>query len=160
VFSELVRPLPPELKQRIVEQYYHPYRSKAEAQIAAWLARGHRVVHLSAHSFTPVLGGVARRADVGLLYDPRRPLEREFCRALQRELLRRRPAWVVRRNYPYRGAADGFTTHLRRRFAEGYLGIELELNQRWARSRNRSSGASAEIAEAVAACMARLGSCR
>jgi hypothetical protein len=36
----------------------------------------------------------------------------------------------VRRNYPYRGTADGFTTYLRRQFsARKYLGIELEVNQ-------------------------------
>jgi hypothetical protein len=45
------------------------------------------------------------------------------------------PGLRVRRNYPYRGVADGFTTALRRRFpADLYLGIELEVNQRLLRS--------------------------
>ncbi len=37
----------------------------------------------------------------------------------------------IRRNYPYLGKADGFTTYLRRRFLPcDYAGIELEVNQR------------------------------
>jgi hypothetical protein len=41
----------------------------------------------------------------------------------------------VRRNYPYRGWSDGLTTALRRRFAErAYVGIELEVNQRFPRA--------------------------
>jgi hypothetical protein len=41
------------------------------------------------------------------------------------------PAFSVRRNYPYRGTADGFTTYLRRQLSSSpYLGIELEINQR------------------------------
>jgi hypothetical protein len=37
----------------------------------------------------------------------------------------------LRRNYPYRGQSDGLTTALRRQFGARYLGIELEINQRW-----------------------------
>ena len=37
----------------------------------------------------------------------------------------------TRRNYPYRGRADGFVTALRlRHAARDYAGIELEVNQR------------------------------
>jgi hypothetical protein len=37
----------------------------------------------------------------------------------------------VRRNYPYRGYADGLTTHLRRRYrGRAYIGIEIEVNQK------------------------------
>ncbi|HEX8011112.1 MAG TPA: hypothetical protein VF814_09280 [Casimicrobiaceae bacterium] len=43
------------------------------------------------------------------------------------------PRIRVRPNYPYAGNADGLTTYLRRRFPAGsYLGIELEINQRYA----------------------------
>jgi hypothetical protein len=38
---------------------------------------------------------------------------------------------VVRRNYPYRGDADGLTTHLRKRYPDGrYTGVEIEVNQK------------------------------
>ena len=92
-----------------------------------------RVLHISSHSFTPRLDGIERRADVGLLYDPRRAGEQRFCLAWKRALESASPGLVVRRNYPYRGSADGLTTHLRRRFAErSYSGIELEVNQKHA----------------------------
>ncbi len=41
-------------------------------------------------------------------------------------------------NYPYRGASDGLTTHLRKRFhVNEYLGIELEINQELLSKRGR-----------------------
>nr|MCU0865398.1 N-formylglutamate amidohydrolase [Planctomycetota bacterium] len=37
----------------------------------------------------------------------------------------------VRRNFPYFGDTDGFTTHLRQQLpAARYLGLEIECNQR------------------------------
>jgi predicted N-formylglutamate amidohydrolase len=84
------------------------------------------------HSFTPVFDGAPRRADVGLLYDPRRAAERQWCGRWREALLGRRPELIVRRNDPYRGGADGLVTHLRRRFdADRYVGVELEVNQKF-----------------------------
>ena len=37
------------------------------------------------------------------------------------------PEINVRFNYPYRGAADGFTTYLRKCFPKNYVGFELEI---------------------------------
>ena len=34
-------------------------------------------------------------------------------------------------NYPYRGVSDGHTAALRRRFRKRYLGLEIEVNQRF-----------------------------
>jgi predicted N-formylglutamate amidohydrolase len=68
-----------------------------------------------------------------LLYDPARPGERSLALRLRRRLSRS-GRWRVRLNQPYRGASDGLTTSLRRRFSPGpYLGLELELNQRHVR---------------------------
>ena len=91
-----------------------------------------RTIHISVHSFTPQLNHVLRNADIGLLYDPRREAEKQLCLALQFELGRDRPDLTIRRNYPYRGTDDGLTRYLRCRFAaDQYLGIELEVNQKW-----------------------------
>ncbi len=88
------------------------------------------MVHVSCHSFTPELGGKVRNADLGLLYDPARASEAAFCRRWQALLGKRMPGLAVRRNYPYQGKADSFTTELRRRFADDqYSGIEIEVNQ-------------------------------
>jgi len=88
---------------------------------------------VSSHSFTPVLDGEVRRADIGLLYDPRRSSEVDFCRAWQSELRSGAPPLAVRRNFPYRGYDDGLTTYLRRHYPDGvYCGVELEVNQKHA----------------------------
>ena len=135
LYSEFTRTLPPELRRELLERYYLSYRDAVELRIGALLAGGARVVHLSCHSFTPELDGVARDADIGLLYDPRRAGERSLCRHWRGALARHAPALKVRMNYPYAGTADGFTTYLRRRFpGHGYVGIELEVNQRHAQA--------------------------
>ena len=115
------------LQQRL-RAFWRPYRQKTQQAITTKARRG-GVLHLSVHSFTPKLGGVERRNDVGLLCDPRRPREVAFCEALKAELVAR--GLSVRRNFPYFGDTDGFTTHLRGVLpASQYLGIEIECNQR------------------------------
>jgi len=132
LFSEFSRGLAPARRRELLESCYLPYREAVTTEIEGRLATGHRVCHIALHSFTPVLHGELRNADVGLLYDPRRPLEMQFCKAWQQQLARGGKGWRVRRNYPYRGAADSLVTWLRRRLpADRYLGLELELNQCW-----------------------------
>lgn len=131
LYSEATRNAPPEVRREILGSYYLPYRSRVEAHIADAIARGSRVIHLSSHSFTAVLDGAVRNADVGLLYDPARAGETELCRRWQAGLEAQAPALKVRRNYPYTGKSDGLTAYLRRRFpADAYVGVELEINQK------------------------------
>jgi len=131
LLSEVTRALPAAERQRLLQRYYWPYRNCVEVQVHSVIARGERIVHVSSHSFTPRLNGVERRADVGLLYDPRRMAEREFCTAWKSEIQAANPRLLVRQNYPYRGSNDGLTTHLRRLHADThYAGIEIEINQK------------------------------
>lgn len=128
--AEPIRQLPAERRRQIVDRHYLPFRNRAEGAIARMVEAGRSVIHLSSHSFTPVLDGVVRTADVGLLYDPARPGEAALCRHWLACLKAREPGLRVRRNYPYTGKSDGFTAYLRRRFpVDDYLGIELEINQ-------------------------------
>jgi predicted N-formylglutamate amidohydrolase len=130
LFSPLTRGLPEAERERIIAEHYLPHREKIESWIAQRIRRGGTVLHVAVHSFTPVLDGSERNAELGLLYDPARAGELRLCKAWQAALEAHDPALRVRRNYPYRGNADGLTTHLRRRFsAENYLGIELEISQ-------------------------------
>lgn len=130
VFSPYASALPAEHKALLVERYYRPYRDAVTAVVTERLGAGQRVLHVAVHSFTPVLGDEVRTADVGLLYDPGRPAERALGQAWQ-DALRVASGLAVRRNYPYRGVADGFTTSLRRHLATpAYAGIELEVSQR------------------------------
>jgi predicted N-formylglutamate amidohydrolase len=133
LFSEVTRELSRAERGAILRDHYQPHRQAVEAAVARGARRG-QVLHLSIHSFVPVLDGKERTADLGLLYDPARPSERQLCARLAQHLGAIAPALSVRRNYPYRGVSDGFTTSLRRRLGDDrYLGIEVEMNQLHAR---------------------------
>lgn len=152
VFSELTWKLPEAERQRIVERHYRPHRDRVEAEIRGLVEAGATVVHLAVHSFTPVRRGVVREADVSLLYDPRRPGEKRFCDAWAAAMASARPDLRIRRNYPFKGISDGFTTYLRKRFpATRYLGIEIESNQRFVR---RGGKAWKDLCELVAETLA------
>jgi predicted N-formylglutamate amidohydrolase len=130
LFSEAIPREPSGLRTEIVKTHYLPYRERAECLVEQAVLRGHRVIHVSSHSFTPVLDGDVRTADVGLLYDPARKVESELCVRWRDALATRDPDLRLRRNYPYLGKGDGFTSYLRKRFGpESYVGIELEVNQ-------------------------------
>jgi len=130
IWSPFTAALPRPERLRILERWWWPHRRAVEAAVAAAAGRGRRVVHVAVHSFAPVLDGRVRSADVGLLYDSRRRREAELCRRWIAILGRLDPELRLRRNYPYRGDADGLTTWLRRRHPESrYLGVELEVNQ-------------------------------
>ena len=137
LYSDYTRCLPRDERVRILAKHYVPYRVEVERRVLRAVTTGRRVVHVSSHSFTPVLDGRRRNADVGLLYDPARPGERALCARWNRTLAARARPLRVRRNYPYQGKNDGLTSHLRRRFtAAQYVGVEIEINQKHAR-RNR-----------------------
>ncbi len=131
LFSELSEVFSVQTKQELIQKYYLPYRNKIEEQCRKYIADGYQVLHLSVHSFTPELHGQKRKAHVGLLYDPKRPLEKDFSKVFKQKLLAQLPTLKVRFNYPYRGTADGFTTYLRKCFPQGYAGVELELRNDW-----------------------------
>jgi predicted N-formylglutamate amidohydrolase len=130
-FSEITKPLGTEEKAAIEKLCYEPYRDSAESALLSCITKRKPALHISVHTFTPVFHGKVRMADVGLLYDPSRDNEAAFCISWQEALHRLQPDLRIRRNYPYRGTSDGFTTHLRRLFPDrSYLGIELEVNQK------------------------------
>ena len=130
LFSAAVRVAPALVRAEIVDTYYRPYRTQVERLVRQSVARDYRVIHISSHSFTPVLDGNTRSADVGLLYHPGRRGEADLCARWKDSLAARASQVRVRRNYPYAGKNDGLTAHLRQCFPPtAYLGIELEINQ-------------------------------
>jgi predicted N-formylglutamate amidohydrolase len=131
LFSAITRPLPAAERAAIIARHYRPYRDAVAQWITRRIAGGGVVFHVAVHSFTPVLDGVVRNADIGLLYDPARGREGSLARAWKARFRAVRPALVVRCNYPYKGVSDGLIPALRRTFpASRYLGIEIEINQR------------------------------
>jgi predicted N-formylglutamate amidohydrolase len=130
IWSEFTAGLEAAERQRILDRYWWPHRNQVLAAVQAGVATRRRVVHIAVHSFTGVLNGETRNAEIALLYDPARPREVDLCNRWIEALRELLPEFRVRRNYPYRGNADGLTTWLRRRFPDlQYAGIELELNQ-------------------------------
>lgn len=127
VLGAPLRALPRWQRTAILDTWHSPYQTAIRQSVADALLHTTRVLHLSCHSFTPVLDGRTRNADVGLLYDPANEGEASFAIGWQATLLKH--GLRVRRNYPYRGTSDGLTRMLRRVFGSAYLGIELELNQ-------------------------------
>ena len=130
IWSRFTKALPKDERARILERWWRPHRQAVEQAAAAAVARGHRVVHVAVHSFTPELDGEVRNADIGFLYDSKRKREAALCRQWAAILHRLDPALRLRHNYPYRGDSDGLTTWLRKRHPESrYRGVELEINQ-------------------------------
>jgi len=131
LFSVATRGAPKSVRERIVERHYVPYRTQVERLVRRSVSSGRRVIHISSHSFTPVLYGNVRRADVGLLYHPGRRGEANLCAQWKAALAHMAPELRVRRNYPYAGKGDGLTSYLRLQFPPtAYVGIELEVNQK------------------------------
>lgn len=127
LWSEWSRALHPAERARLLREIHAPWRAELERRVRAGLRGAGRVLHLSIHSFTPVLRGRRRAMHVGLLYDPRRAPERALALRLRRALRAARPELRVSLNRPYSGRADGSTSDLRRRWpAARYLGLEIE----------------------------------
>ena len=138
LFSEFSKNLSSEEKQIILKRYYYPYIESITKVIAELVAEGEEVLHLSIHSFTPILNDEERKCDIGILYDPSRIPEKNFAIQFRNEFQEKFPEYLVRFNYPYLGKADGFPTNLRKKFPKHYLGIELEINQQFS-NMNRMS---------------------
>ncbi len=141
IWSKYTADLDPEQKRRILDLYYWPHRREVEAAVSAARRRARTVFHIAVHSFTNYLDG-ERNADIGLLYDSTRPTEKALCLRWETILRELDPALRVRRNYPYRGSADGLPTWLRRKIPDrSYAGFEFEFNQaligtpRWAKAK-------------------------
>lgn len=115
-----------------LREYWQPYRGAVEADLDAVVARHGQVLHLSIHSFTDRIRGERRAGHFGLLYKPAHREERAMADRWDGRL--RRLGFKVRRNWPYSGLDDGFCMRMRaERDWSSYLGMEVEMNQRWVR---------------------------
>ena len=156
VYSEFTRELPDAERAAICVHHYAPYRLNVEAWLRSQIRLGKRVLHVSIHSFTPKLDGEVRNAEIGLLYDPKRKAEAQLAAQLFKltKPTAKAEGWRIRRNYPYHGASDGFTTHLRQLFEPSrYMGIEIEMNQTVVEGRLGQGQMALLISQALAAAL-------
>jgi len=136
LFSDVTRALSEDERREILEEHYLPHRTAVERAVALATSKRISVIHVGVHSFTPVLRGIRRDCDVGLLYDPARASELALVNRWLAALKSEDDPVRARRNYPYRGTGDGLTRTLRARYsAAAYVGIELEMNQKLLGSR-------------------------
>lgn len=131
LFSNASLKLTVKEKEKLIDNYYLEYRNRVEAVFKSWNEENEPIIHLSIHSFTPILNNEIRNADIGLLYDSTKKEEQKFCKTLKIELKKISPELKVRMNYPYLGKADGFTTYLRKKIPSNYIGVEIEINQKF-----------------------------
>ncbi|HBD92625.1 MAG: hypothetical protein A2015_05730 [Spirochaetes bacterium GWF1_31_7] len=131
LISSCINPIDITTKETIITGFYIPYRNTVSNRMKNLIDSGKKVLHFSVHSFTPILNGIERDADIGILYDPKRPVEKEFATSFKKKLQQFDNSIVVKSNYPYKGTSDGFTTFLRTHCnSPDYCGIELEVNQK------------------------------
>jgi len=104
-----------------------------------------------------VVEGLVQAADAGehvlagLLHDPAWGIERAACTDL-RDHLDAHTDLVTWFNRPYSGTADGILPAMRRRYTpETFVGIELEINQKYA----DDAAALVRIADAIGAGLER-----
>lgn len=132
LFSEFTKHLTKVEKEQILNDYYYTFRDSFEREVRNLWQQDKIVLHLSVHSFTPNLKGEIRHTDFGILYNPERKEEKFFAKMWKTELNKLLPDYRVRFNYPFRGKPDGFVRHFRDMESENYLGIEFEMNQKFA----------------------------
>lgn len=138
VFSTRSLRLPVKARAKLIERHYRPYWQAIDAGIRSAVRRGLRVVHLSVHSFTPRFRGVRRTTDIELLFDPRRTAEAALCGAWRAQLRKNAKGLRVRHNDPYPGAHPSVVASMRERFPQrSYVGIQLEVNQKFPRGEAR-----------------------
>jgi len=124
-FSDWSRRLDRERKAQLLDRYHRPYWRRFGEHVE----RTNRLIHLACHSFTPILHGVVRSTDLGLLYDPQRAPEREWARGLLECLRRKFSGLRVHANQPYRGTSNGIGQQYRGRSKPHRLiSVELEIN--------------------------------
>jgi predicted N-formylglutamate amidohydrolase len=107
-----------------VAAIHTPYQDAIAAEIARRAAAGQGTLLVSLHSFTPVMAGVARPWQIGVLHDGAN--DGLALRLLA--LLQGRPGLVVGDNAPYRMDATDHTVP-RHAFAAGLPYVELEIRQ-------------------------------
>ena len=107
-------------------------------RITRFLKAGHPVLHISVHTFTPVLDGKPRDLEVGLLYDPAHGRERVIAKAWKDRMQELAKGWRIRMNQPYKG-------HLGWAYQGAPGALRGGLRRHRARSAQRPAAASSGI---------------
>lgn len=115
------RNITPDDKRRRASEIYWPYHNAIDAQIARLRGQGIEPVFISLHSFTPVMNGVSRSWEMGVLSDKDRVTADIFIHDL------RAAGYNVGDNEPYSGKApqDFTIDHHAEAIDLPHVGIEI-----------------------------------
>lgn len=130
-------------RRRRVERFHAPYHRAVDRVIERELRRGRSPRLLSIHSFTPVLAGVERKLDVGVLFDRHRGLAHRLGAAI------RSMGWRVRYNEPYSGLAGLIYSARRHGHGGGIEYVELEINNALLRESRSIERIGRDVARAL-----------
>lgn len=135
----LAASLPLQDKQQLYHQYWLPHIQQIEHEVKKARLHKWRLLHFGIHTFTPVKNGVRRITDIGIQFDTKRPIESALARKLKHRLQPQLPGVRIRLNYPYRGASEGLTSWLRKKFSGSvYAGFEMEVNNIHVRTKTKT----------------------
>ena len=133
-------------RARRIALYHAPYHAAVDRMVAR--AKRHHpdaaVQLLALHSFTPVMAGVARPFDIGVLFDAYPALARQLGRALAAL------GYGVRYNEPYSGLAGLIYSARRHGDAHDIAYVELEINNALLRTRAGITRIGRDVARALA----------
>ncbi|MEO6717330.1 MAG: N-formylglutamate amidohydrolase [Novosphingobium sp.] len=124
---------------------FSPYHDAIAEHLAARDAAGRRSILVSLHSFTPVLGGVSRPWDIGVLHDRGNS---KFAAAML-ATLRNASGLQIGDNAPYRMDATDYT--VMRHAYPSRLYVELEIRQ----DRLTSASERSRMAQILASALER-----
>lgn len=117
------RNLSPEQKAARAESIYWPYHNVVEEEIKRLISFGTPPAVLAIHSFTPVLNGVPRSWQMGVLWDTDKRLSDVFLKEL------REAGFLVGDNEPYSGKAPQDFTIDHHAEANGLPHVGIEIRQ-------------------------------
>jgi predicted N-formylglutamate amidohydrolase len=133
-------------RARRIALYHAPYHAALDRTVARAKRRSDGEVQLLAlHSFTPVMAGVERRFDIGVLFDAYPVLARQLGRELSRL------GYRVRYNEPYSGMAGLIYSARRHGDAHDVAYVELEINNALLRTPAGITRLGRDVARALAA---------
>lgn len=116
--------LTPAARRSRIAEIHEPYHSAIGVMLANWTVVRQAPILVALHSFTPVMAGVVRPWDVGVLHDGANEL---FARRVLRAL-RSEAGLNVGDNQPYRMDATDYTVP-RHAFGAGLAYVEIEVRE-------------------------------
>ena len=117
------RSLTPAQKAERAEKIYWPYHRAVDRELERLCAAGQAPTVVALHSFTPVMNGVQRPWQIGILWDTDRPTAEHFLAGF------RSAGYVVGDNEPYSGKAPMDFTIDHHAEAAGLPHVGIEIRQ-------------------------------